>query len=260
VEWWTLAVLLVFLSACSQLATVRNVTPTPPSVSAPSGISLADKREADRKPASALSRDLDVASYAWTQLKRDPANLQAQHLYNYSVGRIVSLLQATGELPRAGAVRIGTASNTYLLTYGSDIKYVADPRNCHFVPADELALSGKDYSRRVRRDGIGAPVLVRSEGAIENARAQFLTSDKLYYGMTAVLEFKKGQVKLIMKDPLASDQVVIDGRSYPLAAYSYQYRYPFSAKSLCSSNEQVTDRRSYSLPFYHRRPWARRHP
>src|SRR5258707_13675281 len=122
---WILSVLLVFLSACSQLATVKNVTPTPPSVSTPSGISLADKREADRNPASALSRDLDVASHAWTQLNPDPANLQARHLYNYSVGRIVSLLQATGELPRAGAVRIGTGSNTYLLTYGSDIKYVA---------------------------------------------------------------------------------------------------------------------------------------
>ncbi len=86
------------------------------------------------------------------------------------------------------------------------------------MPADELALSGKNYSRRVRRDGIGAPVLVRSESAIENARAQFLTSDKLYYSMTAVLEFEKGRVRLIIKDPLASDQVVVDGRSYPLAA------------------------------------------
>jgi pimeloyl-ACP methyl ester carboxylesterase len=217
-ERWILSVLLVFLSACSQLATVRNVTPTSPSVPMPSGISLADKREADRNPASALSRDLDVASHAWTQLKRNPADLQARQLYNYSVGRIASLLQATGELPRAGAVRIGTGSNTYRLTYGSDIKYVADPRNCHFVPADELAISGKNYSRRVRRDGIGAPVLVRSEAAIENARAQFLISDKLYYSMTAVLEFERGQVKLIIKDPLASDHVVINGRSYSLAA------------------------------------------
>jgi pimeloyl-ACP methyl ester carboxylesterase len=213
-----LFVLLVFLSACSQLATVRNVTPTPPSVPTRSGISLADKREADRNPGSALSRDLDVASRAWTQMKGDPANLQARQLYNYSVGRIVSLLQATGDLPRADAVTIGTGSNVYRLTYGSDIQYVADPRNCHFVPADELAISGKNYSRRVRRDGVGAPVLVRSEAPIGNARARFLTSDKLYYGMTAVLEFKKGQVKLIMKDPLASDQVVIDGRSYSLAA------------------------------------------
>jgi pimeloyl-ACP methyl ester carboxylesterase len=133
---------------------------------------------------------------------------------------VVSLLQATGKLPRAGATRIETGSHAYLLTYGSDIKYVADPRNCHFVPADELALCGKDYSSRVRRDGIGAPVLARAEKPLEKeeARKLFLTSDQLYYGMTAVLEFDGARVRLIIKDPLAADRITIAGRSYPLAA------------------------------------------
>ena len=205
--------LFVFLSACSQLATIKNVTPMPPA-----GSNLANESEADRNPESALSRDLDVAARVWAELKRDPANLQARQLYNYSVSRIVSLIQTTGKLPRAGSARIGTGPKAYLLTYGSDIKYVADPRNCHFVPADELAISGKNYSSRVRRDGIGAPVLVRSETRIEKARQLFLTSDQLYYGMTAVLEFTGANVRLVIKDPLAFDHIVIAGRNYPLAA------------------------------------------
>jgi pimeloyl-ACP methyl ester carboxylesterase len=137
---------------------------------------------------------------------------------NYTTTRVVSLLQFTNKLPRSGAITIGTGSNSYRLTVGTDVKYVVDPRDCQFVPADELAISGKDYSSRVRRDGIGAPVLVRTEVPMAKARQVFLTSDRLYYGMTAVLEFAGRQVRLIIKDPLASDRVVIAGRSYPLAA------------------------------------------
>lgn len=203
----------VFLSACSQLATVKNVTPTPPS-----GSSLASESEAERNPESALSRDLDVAARAWAELKRDPANLQARQLYNFSVSRVVSLIQTTGKLPRAGSVTIGTGSKAYLLTYGSDIKFVADPRNCHFIPADELAIGGTDYTNQVYRNGIGAPLLVQSDAPVEKAREQFLPPNRLYYGMTAVLEFQGAQVRLVIKDPLASDHVVVAGHNYPLAA------------------------------------------
>jgi pimeloyl-ACP methyl ester carboxylesterase len=215
-----LASVLVFQFACSQLATVRNFTPTPPNVGTANATGLATKKEQQRDPSAALSRYLDVAARSWAELKRNPANTQAKQLYNYSVGRVVSLLQATGKLPRTGATRIEAGSHAYLLTYGSDIKYVADPRNIHFVPADELALSGTDYSSRVRRDGIGAPILVQSERPLakEEARKLFLTSDQLYYGMTAVLEFEGARVRLVIKDPLAADHVTIAGRSYPLAA------------------------------------------
>jgi pimeloyl-ACP methyl ester carboxylesterase len=215
-----LAVSLLFQFGCSQLATIKNVTPVAPSVGTPEASGLATKEEQRSSPEAALSRDLGAAARSWAELKQNPANTQAQQLYNYSTGRVISLLQFTNKLPRAGAVRIGSGSNIYLLTYGSDIKYVADPRNVHFVPADELAISGKNYSSRVRRGGIGAPVLVRAESPIgnEKARQLFLISEPLYYGMTAVLEFEGAKVRLLIKDPLASDHIVISGRSYPLAA------------------------------------------
>jgi pimeloyl-ACP methyl ester carboxylesterase len=213
-----LAVVLLSQFACSQLATIKNVTPVPPTAGTASAASLATKEEQRSNPDAALSRDLDVAASSWAELKRNPANTQAKELYNYSTGRVVSLLQFSNKLPRAGAVTIGTESNSYRLSYGSDIKYVADPRNVHFVPADELTIAGKNYSSRVRRDGIGAPVLARTEAPIEKARQLFLTSDQLYYGMTAVLEFEGTKVRLLIKDPLASDRIVIAGRSYPLAA------------------------------------------
>src|SRR5271169_258291 len=155
----SLAFTAVLISACAQLATVKNVEPLPPAEGTTSAGSFSTEREARRDPEASLSQDLDICSKAWSDLKRDPANSGARQLYNYSVARIVSLLQATGKLERAGSVTIGTGANAYKLTFASELKAFADPRKCHFVPADELAISGKDFQQRVRRDGIGAPVL-----------------------------------------------------------------------------------------------------
>jgi pimeloyl-ACP methyl ester carboxylesterase len=213
-----LAVVLLSQFACSQLATIKNVTPVAPNAGKANGSSLATKEEQRSDPDAALSRDLDVAANSWAELKRNPANAQAKELYNYSTARVVSLLQFTNKLPYSEATTIGTGSHSYRLTLGTDVKYAVDPRDCHFVPADELAISGKDYSSRVHRDGIGAPVLVRTEVPAARARQLFLTSDQLYYGMTAVLEFDSRQVRLVIMDPLGSDRIVVAGRSYPLAA------------------------------------------
>ena len=51
-------------------------------------------------------------------------------------------------------------AEAYKLTFASDFRSFADPRNWHFVPADELAISGKDYQQRVHRHRIGAPSLL----------------------------------------------------------------------------------------------------
>src|SRR5258705_12327133 len=104
-------------SACAQLATVKNVEPLPPAEGTTSAGSFLTEREARQDPEAALSRDLDICSKAWSDLKRDPADSGARQLYNYSVARIVSLLQATGKLSWAGSVTIGTGANAYKLTF-----------------------------------------------------------------------------------------------------------------------------------------------
>jgi pimeloyl-ACP methyl ester carboxylesterase len=213
-----LALAAVLFSACAQIATIKNAQPVPPAgETTPSG-SFPTENEARRDPQSALYRNLDIASRAWAELSRNPSNSSARLQYNYAVARIVSLLQATGKMERAGAVTIGTRAQVFRLTFTSDLKAFADPRNCRFVPADELAISGTYYQQRVRREGIGAPLLASLDTPVENVRAQFLISDKIYYSITAILEFQGAQARLILKDPLASDTVSIAGRSYPMAA------------------------------------------
>jgi len=121
-------------------------------------------------------------------------------------------------LQDAGAVTIGTGSSAYHLTFSSDIKLFDNPRECHFIPADELALSGRDYTERVCRDGGGAPVLAETDNPVERAREQFLLSDRIYYGMTAVLQFHGSEARLRLRDPLLVRSTLIGVHSYPLAA------------------------------------------
>jgi hypothetical protein len=61
-------------SACAQLATVKNVEPLPPAEGTTSAGNFSTESEARRDPEAALSRDLDICSKAWSDLKRDPAD------------------------------------------------------------------------------------------------------------------------------------------------------------------------------------------
>jgi len=153
----------VLLTSCAQLATIRNVEPRAPSVASVSARSFPTERASRQEPEAALAHDLETAATAWADLGRDPSNGGAVQVYNYSVGRIVSLLQSTGKLSQTGAVAINTGARGYKLTFTSELKDFADTQSCHFIPADELAISGKDYTQRIRREGIGAPVLAERD-------------------------------------------------------------------------------------------------
>ena len=161
-------------TSCAQLATIRNVEPQAPSNASVSARSFPTEREARQDPEAALSKNFEIAATTWVDLARNPSNDRAVQAYNYSLGRIVSLLQSTGKLSRSGAVTIGSG----VTAYTSEEKNFADPRICHFIPADEIALSGKDYTRRIRRQGIGVPVLAERDSPPENARREFLIPER----------------------------------------------------------------------------------
>jgi pimeloyl-ACP methyl ester carboxylesterase len=224
------AIAIVLFTSCAQVATVRNVEPGAPtalskhqarrtgSVGNISAPNFPTNRDARQDPETALSQTVEIAAKAWADLTRDPSNDRAVQVYDYAVGRITSLLQSTGKLPRAGAASIGAGASTYHLTFSSEVRDFADPQTAHFIPADELAISGKYYTQRIRRDGIGAPVLAELDRPLKNARKQFLIPEKIFYSLTAVLEFRGSEARLTMEDPLTSDRISIAGRNYPLAA------------------------------------------
>src|SRR5215510_6416793 len=138
----SVALIGVLLTSCAQLATIRNVEPSAPSIASVSARSFPTEQEARRHPEAALSENLEIAARAWSDLERAPSNERAVQVYNYSTGRVVSLLQSTGKLPRAGAMTIGAGASAYKLSFTCDVKDFADPKICHFIPADELERSG----------------------------------------------------------------------------------------------------------------------
>src|SRR5262245_28798483 len=130
----------ILFTSCAQLATIRNIEPSAPGTANVSARSFPTEGEARRRPEAALSENLEIAARAWADLERRPSNERAVQAYNYATGRVVSLLQSTGKLTRTGAVTIGSGASAYRLSFTCEVKDFADPKTCHFIPADELAI------------------------------------------------------------------------------------------------------------------------
>ncbi len=211
---------LIWLGAaagCAPLARVKNVQPAPP-VGAFAQSEFPTRLEARTAPTQALARELSISENAWRRLQQNPNEEAARQIYNYAVGRTVSLLQTNGKLADAGHTLVGFGEAVRRLTFASDLRPFSDPHTTNFVPADELDIRGVFFARRVQRPGIGAPVVAQSSNALELYQEGRLHSDKLDYGMTALLDFRRQEVRLVVRDPLASDWVRLGERTVPLAA------------------------------------------
>jgi hypothetical protein len=176
----SVAIAAVLLASCAQVATIRTTEPRAPNTASIFVRGFPTEREARQDPEAALSQSVEIAAAAWADLTRNPSNDRAVTVYDYSVGRIASLLQSTGKLPRAGAVTVRTGLGVYKVTFTSDLRDFGDPQSSHFIPADELAISGKYYTRRIRREGIGAAVLAELDRPLEHPRNQFLIPEKIF--------------------------------------------------------------------------------
>src|SRR5260370_6894447 len=117
---------IVLFTSCAQVATVRNVEPRTPSVRNISAPSFPTKRDARQNPETALAQTLEIAAQAWADLTRDPSNDRAVQVYNYSVGRITSLLQSTAKLPPAAALPTVPAPTPHPPPFPTDVKDFAD--------------------------------------------------------------------------------------------------------------------------------------
>jgi hypothetical protein len=85
---FSVIIAVFLLTSCAQLATVRNVKPLAPSTASVSARSFPTEQEAQHDSEVALSRNLEIAATAFADLARDPSNVSAIQIYNYSVGRI----------------------------------------------------------------------------------------------------------------------------------------------------------------------------
>ena len=169
-------------------------------------------------PEERLGAYLDAAALASAALQADPNDSQARNDYNFAVSRIIETVHVSGLEPWKTPVRCPGAQGDWQFSYNADEHPDRDPGLYRIVPADRYEFKGRLVKDRTTKDGLGAPLVVTSRGFDPTAIDPFAQGKHIYYGMTAVVRFDGRRCRTSLVDPLATETVSFNGRSYPLAA------------------------------------------
>jgi pimeloyl-ACP methyl ester carboxylesterase len=105
----------------------------------------------------------------------------------------------------------------YVLTHKSDPRPEWNPARYDFKPADQFDVRGRYVTERTIRDGVGAP-LVAVEREPDKKSSENFGPSRLFYSVTALARFEGRHCTFWAEDPLATETVVLDGLTFPLAA------------------------------------------
>jgi pimeloyl-ACP methyl ester carboxylesterase len=215
---------LLVLTGCAQIATVKPTTPRFAVVGnqelalASAENQLLDAaRLKSSNPLQALGSYLGSAESAVDQLKRNPSDKQARNLYNFSVARSIEVIE-TGRLnPWDGALKVPSPAGEYTLTNVRHGGPEYNPGNYELIPDDTIVLGGTYLDRRVTVDGIGAPAVAVSRQERKDFRKTFSTR-LVYANVTALIRFNDHRAEIEFFLPLQTERVSLGGHEYPLAA------------------------------------------
>jgi len=218
---------LAVFAACAleSCATYSKVSERPPRFTpsasggplANAATEIAEAMRIDRRdPLAALGEYMSAAQTALGQLERSPNDQAARNTYNFAVGRIIATIRDAKLDPWTQPLRVPANGGEFLLTHRPDPRPQWNPALYEFIPADQFDIRGTYVNERTTRDGIGAPLVAVGRELNKEARSNF-TTDRIYYGVTAIASFEGHRCVLSFEDPLAVETVRIDGRIYPLA-------------------------------------------
>ena len=169
------------------------------------------------QPLVALEAYASAARDSLRELERNPANTEARRCYNFAVAGIFSVVRQAKLDPWTKPVQVG-ANNELILKGKWDLaKPEQNPVLYEFVPTDALRYHGAYVKDDVKRDGIGAPLVAVRRLTPEKA-AELFAPPAIYYGVTGLAEFEGSRCIVSIKDPLAAETVIVEGRGYPMAA------------------------------------------
>lgn len=216
------------LSACTNIATVREVTPhyVPVAAVAPAAASghgfpalqnatgsLTAAPALERKaPAAAGEQYAAALQSAAGELARHPGNEEARHIYNFALDRLFSLIRAQKYEPWAKPFQLGR----YTLCLHGVPRDGWDPNVFDFLPDDQVEIGGRYIKERVVRDGLGATLVAIGRQPKKDYLKDFSLS-RTYYGVTAIAEFRGNRCEISFHDPIDEEKVKFAGHTYPLA-------------------------------------------
>lgn len=182
--------------------------------------SLAETQSGLRgKPFDQLGRYLDAADAARRQLAADPKNALLQSDYNFAVARVMDLVADQKLAPWDNSV-VAPASGggqwrLRLKPPFPQPQY--HPRHFEFTASDRYNFRGKLVGERVQKLGLGAPMIVVGKDLDYIALDRFAQGKHVYYGLTALVDFRGRNAEIRLFDPLDRETVQMDGRTYSLA-------------------------------------------
>lgn len=218
----SIAVTFVIAGCASPIAVVSEKSPTP--FRAVSGTNQAVAQAIGRaqgleraQPLVALEAYTSAARDSLRELERNPSDKEARRCYNFAVAGIFSMVRTAKLEPWAQPVKFGAKSELTLTGRKNSSNPDQDPALYDLIPTDDLKYHGAYVKDDVTKDGIGAPLVAVRHLTAEQAAAIY-APPAIYYGVTGLVEFEGSRCVLSIQDPLASETVQVEGRTYPLAA------------------------------------------
>ena len=213
-----LAAVALVLAGCQTYSRVTVLRPRHAS-DTPAGQRIAETQSARvLSPEARLGGFLDAAALASEALAANPGDEAARDDYNFAVARAVQTVGESGLEPWKSPVRCPGSGGDWLFAYDASEHPDRDPAKFQFRPADRYDFRGRLIRDRSYKEGLGAPLVVTSRGFDAMQADPFAQGRYVYYGMTAVVRIKGRACRTSFVDPLATEDVTFNGRSWPLAA------------------------------------------
>ena len=176
-----------------------------------------------KKPDAQLGLLLDAANIARLDIAARPTDALAKSNYNFAVGRIVGLIEKHSLEPWARPLVTPAADGgvwAFTLAFPKNRPNTPQyrPSDLRILPADRYKFEGKLVGTRMKKQGVGAPVVVEGKNLDFSQIDEFVQGEHLFYGMTAILRFEGRRCELSYIDPLENERVQLDGNSFLLAA------------------------------------------
>ena len=216
-----LLIFAVLLCGCARYSEVRFIrnTASLANTAEQRQLALAQNR-LSRDPLAQIGAYLDAADATRRQLARNPQNTVLRSDYNFAVARVMDIVYDHDLAPWDRPVVAPSAGGKpwrLTLTPPSKEKQF-HPSLFEFRPSDRYDFRGKLVGDRVLKQGLGAPLVVAGRKVDYTKLDPFAQGKNVYYGMTALVNFRGRDAVIALSDPLAREKIIFDGRTYPLAA------------------------------------------
>jgi len=173
-------------------------------------------RAKHEQPSLSLGDDLLAAKLSLDVLERQPGDLSAQRIYNFSVARVVENIERADLQPWREPSNIACGQERFRLAAPRPVDAEHDPSRYDLLPIDTLKVSGQFFKTRFSICGIGAPLVAVGRSENRQFREQYKLR-RIYAPATAIIRFSEQRARLEFVDPLNVKRVAVGGRTFPLA-------------------------------------------